>query len=137
MGISVGFHIIGIVMWIGGLLLLTRLLKLLPQPLPAGCENITKRLYFGFVVGGMVLTILSGIYQAWFSWEVLGKAGWFHAKLTMIVALIAITLFVGTLSMEQSRGHNIPVGRAAALHGFVGLLFIITVFLTLHGLGRI
>lgn len=119
-------------MWLGGLMMLTRFMKLLTVPQSAdSLRAMIKRIYFAYVIPGMTLSILSGLYQL--SSDVSGymQRGWFHGKLTFVLLLLGITFVVATDVKRSERGELLSAGRLGALHGLTGLALIAILSLTL------
>ena len=131
--ISLALHIIGIVMWVGGLLVLTRFFKLFTAAIPKD-ESLAKllgRIYYGYVVPGFLLALITGIVQLSYRGAQFYLAqGWFHAKLGLVLLLIVVTA-VSFYDLKKVRsGKTLSRARVAALHGIVGLVLLVVVFLT-------
>jgi uncharacterized membrane protein len=85
--ISISLHLIGIVLWVGGLLGISSFLK-------RGDSDINAPFY-GFCLPGMLLTLGTGLYQLFSK----GAAyyfhqAWFHTKLIFVVVLLISTFLV-------------------------------------------
>ncbi len=135
-GWLVGFHLIGVVLWMGGLLAFSRMLGYQSKELPSVRPRFTfveGRLNWLVAVPGAVLTIVFGVWlayehgAAWFR-----VAAWMHYKLALVVAVVVIHAVL-TVKIRQIRraAPSAPMSRAlyAALHGTVGLLLIAIVLL--------
>jgi protoporphyrinogen IX oxidase len=132
----VGFHLIGIVLWMGGLLSFSRILGYHAKELPSARPRFTfieGRLNWLVAVPGAVLTIVFGLWltndygMAWFR-----VASWMHWKLALVAGVAVIHVILTVKHRQIRRGHPAqPMSRAlyAALHGTVGLLLIIIVLL--------
>ncbi len=129
MRFSLALHIIGVVFWLGGLILLPRLMKLALQSgtSSAQLKPIGKRAFFGYLLPGAIITVVSGLYQLFsLGASLYFKQGWFHTKLTFVVVLlIATALLWIELRREQLRG-----GRLMMIHGIGAAMLLIVVFLT-------
>jgi protoporphyrinogen IX oxidase len=126
-------HIVGIVFWVGGLLAASQML--------AGClhESSTeakaalarsaRRLLKASAHPGAAITVLAGIVILGVKPEDL-QQGWLHAKLSLVVILIAVDLLL-TLNVRAvvSRGTEISVSRVRLTHGAIALLFLAIVIL--------
>ncbi len=135
-GWLIGFHLIGVVLWMGGLLAFSRILGYHAKELPSARPRLTfveGRLNYLVAVPGAVLTIVFGV---WLTWE--HGMGWFrvalwlHIKLALVAATIVIHAILSVKHWQIRRAHPAePVSRAlyAALHGTVGLLLIAIVLL--------
>ena len=138
--ISFAFHILGLIFWIGGLVSLSRLLKsvslLDAQASSESPElrNNCRMIWLGFVVGGLAIALVTGILQILF----LGvgyymRQGWFHMKLTAVLALLGVTGFAALQMMRLGRGDPIKRSAAAIIHGGAGGLAMIILLITYLG----
>lgn len=132
---SLFFHLIGMVMWVGGLMMLTRVMQVFTQPYDgtAMIVGIARRLWKGFVLTGLVLSLVSGIAQL-----VLGggpglylQQGWFHGKITLVMVLFAVTLLVGFEVGKVRQGQLLTRGKLIALHAATGVVLVGIVFLSM------
>ena len=135
-GWLIGFHLIGVVLWMGGLMAFSRILGYHSKELPSARPRFTfveGRLNWLVAVPGAVLTTVFGLWlavdhgMAWFR-----VASWMHWKLTLVLAVV-VSPTIMTLTHHQIRRAQpaAPMNRAlyAALHGTVGLLLIAIVLL--------
>lgn len=129
-GLSLVLHLVGVVLWMGGLMAMSRALVLMakrPGPGRPVLAELAGRLNI-LAVLGLLLSLGSGLYQLslWPS-GAFATTRWMHHKLT---ALIAVAVVHGLLFRLQRRwqgqGETVELarGQAAALHGIVGLLLI-------------
>ena len=100
-------HIIFMVTWFAGLFYLPRLFVYHAQATDAiGIERfkvMERKLYFGIMTPGAVLTILFG---AWL-WVGYGPWGaWMHTKLALVAILIAYHAYCGKLLADFTHGRN-------------------------------
>jgi putative membrane protein len=135
-GWLLGFHLIGVVLWMGGLMAFSRILGYHSKELPSARPRFTfieGRLNWLVAVPGAVLTIVFGVWlaythgMAWFR-----VASWLHYKLALVVAVVAIHVVLTVKHHQIRRAHpSAPMSRGlyAALHGTVGLLLIAIVLL--------
>lgn len=128
LGFSLLVHVVGVVLWMGGLMAMSRALVLLAKrPGPgrpvlaelAGKLNILSLL-------GLVMTLGSGLYQLKL-WPagVFASTRWMHHKLTAVIAVVVVHALLIKLQRQwRTIGENDPLspGKAAAMHGIVGLL---------------
>ena len=96
---SFALHIIGIIFWLGGLLILTRFARVSSEPgaMSQQFRAIMRKSWFVYVIQGMVFTLLTGLFQL-FAGGGPGfyfKQGWFHGKVTLVFVLIAATVMLG------------------------------------------
>ena len=100
-------HIIFMVTWFAGLFYLPRLFVYHAQasdPISIGRFKIMERkLYFGIMMPGMVLTLAFGLWL-WLGFGITG--GWLHAKLVLVALLIAHHFWLGKLLQDFSRDRN-------------------------------
>jgi protoporphyrinogen IX oxidase len=135
-GWLLGFHLIGMVLWMGGLLTFSRILGYHSKELPSARPRFTfveGRLNMLVAVPGAVITIVFGlwlVYQHGMQW--FRVAAWMHWKLVLVLAVAVIHLVLTVKHHQIRRAHpGAPMSRGlyAALHGFVGLLLIAIVLL--------
>ena len=134
--ISIALHIIGIVMWAGGLMIVTRFLKIFTNAGDgsAALSAMVHRVFHGYVLGGSVIALLTGLYQLFY--RGLGfyfAQGWFHGKLTLIVLLIVVTALTFADVNKVKSGVTLSRGRIGAMHGLTGLALLGIVFVTILG----
>ena len=128
--LSFVFHLLGAVLWTGGLMAMSRaLLAMARQPaaMRPGLAYLTGRLNILALLGA-ALCLPSGLYQL-SQWPdgSFRHAGWLHAKLTLIIVLVIVhALCWAKLKRWRTAGaaDPLPRGSAAALHGIVGLVLI-------------
>jgi putative membrane protein len=135
MRVSLALHIIGIVMWLGGLMIGTSALRVLIST--GNTEEISrfgKKLLFGFILPGLGIVTLSGLYQLTTNGVGLYmKQGWFHAKLTFILVLFAATaLLYFEIKKIMNKGAA-SESRIMMVHGMSGAVLLVAVFMTMLG----
>lgn len=135
-GWLLGFHLIGIVLWMGGLLSFSRILGYHTKELPSARPRLTfleGRLNYLVAVPGAVLTIVFGIWLTWshgMAW--FRVALWLHIKLLLVAVTLVLHVVLSVKHYQIRRAHpSAPMSRGlyAALHGTVGLLLIAIVLL--------
>ena len=93
-------HIVFMVAWFAGLFYLPRLFVYHCQAAAddrVGIERfkvMERKLYFGIMTPSAVLTVVFGLWL-WLGYGFVG--GWLHAKLALVVVLIAHHLYLGRL----------------------------------------
>jgi len=101
------FHIVFMVTWFAGLFYLPRLFVYHAMTDDtAGRERfkvMERKLYFGIMAPGAVLTIAFGLWL-WLGYGLSG--GWLHAKLALVAVLIAYHLWCGKLVNDFKYGRN-------------------------------
>ena len=100
-------HIIFMVTWFAGLFYLPRLFvyhALSDDRASQERFKVTERkLYYGIMAPGAVLTIVSGLWL-WLGYGFSG--GWLHAKLALVAVLVAYHLWCGKLLIDFKHDRN-------------------------------
>ncbi|MFZ1119086.1 MAG: CopD family protein [Candidatus Binataceae bacterium] len=121
------FHLFGVIVWIGNLLVIASMLSLATEEVGAARERlivVSRRL---FQVGcnlGALATVFFGIILILLDPAVL-MAGWLHTKLVLVLVLLYFhyRLYRRILNLE-----NDPSGASARefkmIHGFVSALLL-------------
>ena len=133
MRVSLAFHLIGLVLWVGGLVILPRILKGLAPVSGQVPEvvSVARRVFFGFIVSGFVIALGTGLFQfvEGGGASVYMKQGWFHTKLTFILVLLVATALLAAELARGKRGEALRPGRLLAVHAMSALsLIVITLF---------
>lgn len=133
------FHIIGNIVWMGGLVTLARLLghhaSLEDKGARESLIRFEKRSYFVAILPGFLLALGTGLVLIItrgpaFYLDPSGPWGaTFHAKLTLVVALIVFDQLVLHKMRKLHRDDEGSRGFFMASHGIVGLIFIVVVVL--------
>jgi putative membrane protein len=101
-------HIVFVTSWFAGLFYLPRILVNLAMVDPSSTAERTRlllmaRKLYRFMGPLMVLALAPGLWL-WLGWGIGG--GWMHAKLALVVVLIAYHLACGRLLARFVRGEN-------------------------------
>ncbi len=100
-------HIVFMVTWFAGLFYLPRLFvyhaMTQDEPGRERFKMMERKLYFGIMTPGGVLTLVFGIWL-WLAYGFTG--GWLHAKLALVGILVAYHLWCGKLLAEFKRDRN-------------------------------
>lgn len=102
-------HIIFMVTWFAGLFYLPRLFvyHAMSDDAPgiARFKVMERKLYYGIMTPGAVLTVLFGLWL-WLGYGISG--GWLHAKLALVIVLIGYHLYCGRLlaDFKYDRNHH-------------------------------
>jgi putative membrane protein len=100
-------HIIFMVTWFAGLFYLPRLFvyhALAEDSISIERFKLMERkLYFGIMTPGAVLTIASGLWL-WLGYGISG--GWLYAKLALVAILVAHHVWLGKLMLDFRRDRN-------------------------------
>lgn len=129
-------HIIAMVAWFAGLFYLPRLfvyhVDCTDEAGRQRFEIMERRLYRAIMTPAAWVTVLAGLgLLAGYAWELYGRAGWLHAKLTLVAALVIYHWLCGRYRVALRDGHN---RRSARFFRFFNeiptLILIATVCLT-------
>lgn len=100
-------HISFMVTWFGGLFYLPRLFVYHAMADDqAGIERfkiMERKLYFGIMTPGALLTIVFGLWL-WLGFGISG--GWMHAKLFLVLILVAYHVYCGKLVSDFKHDRN-------------------------------
>ncbi len=100
-------HIVFMVTWFAGLFYLPRLFVYHAQSTDAVSVErfkvMEKKLYYGIMAPGAVLTIASGL-MLWLGWGFSG--GWLHAKLALVAVLVGYHFWCGRLLADFRNDRN-------------------------------
>jgi putative membrane protein len=126
-------HIVGIVFWLGGLLVAARVLAGLgAEGSPEARKTLAaleRKLLRGIVHPGAAITVLAGIAIVIIRPEYLRET-WLHVKLTLVVILIAVDLLLTARFRAYEGGRaEIRPAEAKLAHGAVALLLLAIVTL--------
>jgi putative membrane protein len=122
------FHVLGVVLWTGGLLAVSRMAAYhvaeaaAVQPRFAWVE---WRMYWLVVIPGTVITLVTAVGLLASGALPYGSLGWFHGKMALVVLLIALhaTLHV-KLKALKARPEAQRKAVFSAVHGTIGLTLI-------------
>lgn len=104
------FHVIFLVTWFAGLFYLPRLFvyHAMPENQPSfELFKVMERRLFGMMTLGAILTAVFGIIMLVLGHGVLFSTGWFHAKLLLLVLLIAYHYVCWRLMLSFRANQNI------------------------------
>jgi putative membrane protein len=101
------FHIIFVVSWFAGLFYLPRLFVYHAQAADAPSNErfkvMERKLYRGIMMPAMLLTVASGLWL-WLGYGFTG--GWLHAKVALVVLLVAYHFWLRKLLGDFARDAN-------------------------------
>ncbi|MFW5968317.1 MAG: CopD family protein [Persicimonas sp.] len=130
-------HIVGIILWMGGLFMLTRHVGMHVEQPDAPIDALRdyeSKSYYMVVLPGFLLALGTGLYMLLTEASAMLSADgpWgatFHAKLALLVVVIIADQF---FHLRMRHFHNKGFGKRGifmAVHGVVGLVFIAIAFL--------
>ncbi len=104
-------HLIFMVTWFAGLFYLPRLFVYHAMSSDETSlerfKIMERKLYFGIMTPGMVLTWVFGLWMlVAYAWPLYGHSGWLHAKLTLLVLLTAYHVWCGRWLFAFKHGSN-------------------------------
>ncbi|GMV38360.1 MAG: hypothetical protein AMXMBFR64_00760 [Myxococcales bacterium] len=120
-------HLLGVIFWMGSLLILSRMLGYHVKEelaVQTRLSAIERRLYFGALLPGLVLALGTGTWMLIDDPALLKNPG-FHMKLTLVVVGIAAQLvmqrFMGSLRDEPRKEGG---ARYKIVHAVLGLVLV-------------
>ncbi len=102
-------HVVFMVSWFAGIFYLPRLFvyhALASADDRVGIERfktMERKLFFGIMTPSAVLTVVFRLWL-WLGYDVTG--GWMHAKLALVLVLIAFHVYLGLLMRDFARDRN-------------------------------
>jgi putative membrane protein len=122
------FHIIGLVFWLGSLLVVTRILAIHAEETSvearATLSRLETRLFKGFTHPGAALMVITGIMLVSQDPYYL-RQNWLHAKLLLVAVLIALDLRVYFRAKAFQAGKiQLTRGECMAMHGVIAMVFV-------------
>ena len=123
------FHILGIVFWMGSLLVVTHLLAYDAESgspeVHEVLNRLEKKLFKGIAHPGAIITVMSGGVLIYTNPQYYVHAAWLHVKLFLVVILIALD------AITYIRAKAFHIGKITLrrkecmmLHGGIALMFI-------------
>ena len=99
-----------------------------------GLLKVCNSILSGFVFSGLLIVIATGFYQlGTLGMSYMFQQGWFHMKLTIVLVLIALTVYASLTMSKASRGENISRKSVAIIHGVTALSLILILLTTYIG----
>jgi protoporphyrinogen IX oxidase len=127
------FHIIGLVFWLGSLLVVTHVLAIhVDEPSPearAALGRLESKLLRGLAHPGAAIMVITGFILIAHAPDLL-RQHWLHAKLLLVVILIALDLRVTFRARAFQEGRAAMTrGECMGLHGAIALVFTLILIL--------
>ncbi len=127
------FHMIGLVFWLGSLLVVTRVLAIHVDEhsaeARAALSRLESKLLKGFAHPGAAIMVITGFLLVAEDPTYL-REHWLHAKLLLVVILIVLDLRVTFRAKAFQDGTSeMTRGECMALHGAIALVFFFIVIL--------
>jgi putative membrane protein len=104
-------HLIFMVTWFAGLFYLPRLFVYHAMSTDETSKErfkiMERKLYFGIMTPGMILTFVFGIWMLNdYAWELYRSSGWLHAKLSLLGLLVAYHAICGKWLLAFKQDNN-------------------------------
>jgi len=122
------FHLLGIVLWTGGLLAVSRMAAYHTAEAPEVQPRfawVEWRMYWLVVIPGMVITLVAALGLLATGALPYGTLGWFRLKMALVVLLLGLHGLLHT-KLKALAAH--PAGQKkavfSAVHGTIGLTLI-------------
>ena len=128
-------HVVGFVFWMAGLLVVTQVMAAHAgeRSTEAGSalKRLERKLLNGMAHPGALITIGAGTVLIVMQPAYLHQS-WLHAKLSLVVILIGMNVFLHMRARElgDGRSKSIP-GQFRMLHGVISAVFLIIVILVM------
>ncbi len=128
------FHLFGVIMWIGSLLVITSMLALVPDEVGAARERIVvaaRRLLRVSSNVGAIVAVVFGLVLIALN-PVVMRQGWMHAKLALVLVLLFFhfRLYRRVAALENDPG-SATRREFSMLHGIISLLLLLILVLVL------
>lgn len=143
MAISLSFHILGLTLWVGGIMLVSRTLTLICEGSILSVDakqqvlTLVNKQWRFFILPGFILSAVSGLYQLLsVGMGFYMKAGWFHSKLLFVFILIGVTFAFGDVLSGLNNDKSVTKKKLMIIHGVTALMLVLIVFLTMLGRGN-
>jgi protoporphyrinogen IX oxidase len=130
------FHVLGIVFWLGGLLVVTHVLaedaETASEETHQTLGRLEGKLFNGIIHPGAAIVILSGLVLLMTNPRYYLDASWLRVKLVMVAALIVLD-WITYRRMRAFKAGSIKLERkqCMALHGGIALVFSVILILVL------
>ncbi len=122
------FHLLGMVLWAGGLLTVSRMAAYHTSEAPEVQPRLAwmeGRLYWLVTVPGAVISIITAVGLLANSTVHYGEMSWFHGKMMLVALLIALhTIMHVKLKALKLHPENAKKALFSAVHGTIGLTLI-------------
>ena len=128
------FHIFGVILWMGSLLVISSMMALVPDEVGAARERmvvIGRRLFHVSSNIGAVVTVVFGIFMVLLNPRVMLQ-GWMHAKIGLVLLLLVfhVRLYWRVIALENDPG-SATRREFTILHGIFSLLLLLILVLVL------
>jgi protoporphyrinogen IX oxidase len=128
------FHLFGVILWIGSLLVISSMMALVPDEVGAARERmivIARRLFHVSSNIGAIVTVVFGIFMVLLDPPVM-LHGWMHAKIALVLLLLFfhVKLYRRVIALENDPG-SATRREFSMIHGIVSLILLLILVLVL------
>jgi putative membrane protein len=128
------FHLFGVILWIGCLLVITSMMALVPDEVGAARERmivIARRLFHVSSNIGAIVAVVFGIFMVLLNPRVM-LHGWMHAKIALVLVLLFfhVKLYRRVIALENDPG-SATRREFSMIHGIVSLIVLLILVLVL------
>lgn len=127
------FHIIAMVAWFSGLFYLPRLFVYHAQAKDLVSDErfclMEWRLYYAITWPSAILTTILGFWLSFYNPHYYFKAGWFHAKLLLVVLLLAFHCCCGHYLKQFARKSQVRTSKFFRFFNEIPTLFLVSIVL--------
>jgi protoporphyrinogen IX oxidase len=131
------FHIVFMVAWFAGIFYMPRLFVYHAMAEDKSSierfKIMERKLYFGIMTPCMVITLILG-FVLWQGYGIGLKQGWMHAKLALVLLLIAHQFYLGKLMVDFKHDRNKHshkfyrwLNEIPALPALIGIVILVIV----------
>jgi putative membrane protein len=128
-------HLLGIVLWMGGVLLLTQIFRRHLEEEPRVQERfalLEKRLFQSAANPGAAVVLITGILMILLDPATYLRAGWFHTKLLLAIALFILHIrLLRRMALLHKSPQQLAPKEFALLHGIGALLLTLALIMVL------
>jgi putative membrane protein len=128
------FHIFGVILWMGSLLVISSMMALVPDEVGAARERIVvigRRVFHVSSNIGAIVTVIFGIFMVLLDPRVM-LHGWMHAKIALVLVLLVVhvRLYWRVIALESDPA-SATRREFSILHGIFSLLLLLILILVL------
>lgn len=128
------FHVFGVILWLGSLLVISSMMTLVPDEVGAARERIivvARRLFHVSSNIGAIVTVIFGIFMVLLDPRVM-LHGWMHVKIALVIVLLFfhVKLYRRVIALENDPG-SATRREFSMIHGVVSLLLLLILVLVL------
>lgn len=122
------FHVLGVILWTGGLLAISRMAAyhvVEEAPVQPRFAWVEGRMYWLVAVPGAVITLITAAGLLAASPVAYGGMGWFHGKMALVLLLVVLHAVLHVrLKALRLRPETAKKAVFSAVHGTIGLTVI-------------